>query len=147
MPDQNSLAKIEAGIAAVNAQDVDGLLGLLEPGFQLNVILKPEQLLPPGQISGGQAIGEYLAMIFSAFPDFHLESRSLNGDGDLVHQQVVAHGTHLGLLTLPDGKLLSATRIQVQLPVEIFHSFNVSGGYVASTSYVNLLDVMRQFRR
>jgi hypothetical protein len=38
------------------------------------------------------------------------------------------------------------TGLKIRLPVEVFHTFNNQGGFVSSTGYVNLLDIMKQFK-
>ncbi len=139
------MRKVEAGLAAVNARDVAGFIRLLEPGFKLYLIVKPEQLMPQGQISGPEGFASYLNMLYTAFPDVHLQQESLKANGNIVHQELVIQGRHSGALVLPNGKVLPPTGLRVQIPTEVFHTFNDQGGFVSSTGYANLLDIMRQF--
>jgi len=146
MSADDNIKKIEAGLAAVNAKDMDGFVRLLEPGFKLHVLVKPEQLMPQGQKSKPEAFREYLGMLYGAFPDFHVEQINIRGNGNMVHQELIIHGTHTGTLTLPNGMLIPPTRLRIRIPCEVFHTFNTSGGFIASTGYVSLLDMIRQFK-
>ena len=146
MSAEDNVRKVEAGLAAVNARDTAGFMRLLEPGFKLHLLIKPEQLMPQGQKSEPEAFGEYLSMLYSAFPDFHVEQTNIRGSGNMVHQELVVHGTHSGALTLPNGLRVPPTGLRVRFPCEVFHTFNAGGGFVGSTGYVNLLDMMKQFK-
>jgi predicted ester cyclase len=146
MAEKENIAKIETGLAAVNARDVAGFTRLLEPGFKLHLLIKPEQLMPHGQKSGADAFADYLNMLYTAFPDFHIEQVNIRAGGNMVHQEVKIHGAQRGPLALPNGITLPPSGMQVNIPVEVFHTFNASGGFIGSTGYVNLLDIARQFR-
>lgn len=147
MSTQDNMRKVEAGLAAVNRRDVAGFIRLLEPGFKLYLIVKPEQLMPQGQISGPEGFAAYLNMLYSAFPDVHLQQESLKASGNIVHQELVIHGRHSGPLVLPNGRVLPPTGLRVRIPTEVFHTFNDQGGFISSTGYANLLDIMKQFGR
>ncbi len=146
MSEQDNRATIQDLVAGFNAHDLDQFLRPFAPGFRMHVILKPEQLLPPGQLTNPAAYAAYLLMLFAAFPDLLVETFSLEASAQMVYHQIIVHGTHRGPLTLPNGRTLQPTGFFIDLPMEIFHSFDAAGHYVASTSYVNLLDVMHQFR-
>ncbi len=64
----------------------------------------------------------------------------------MVYQEFVILGTHSGPLLLPNGVRLPPTGMKIRLPVEVFHTFNSEGGFVSSTGYANLLDIMKQFK-
>jgi predicted ester cyclase len=138
--------KILDGLKAVNERDVEGFIRLLEPGFKLYLITKPEQLLPPGSISGAEGFGTYLNMLYTAFSDIDFWQVKIEAHGNMVHQEFVIIGQHTGPLQLPNGMKLPPTGFKIRLPVEVFHTFNNEGGFVSSTGYVNLLDIMKQFK-
>jgi predicted ester cyclase len=146
MAEQDNIRKVEAGVTAVNARDMDGFVRLLEPGFKLHLLVKPEQLMPQGQKSQPEAFREYLEMLYEAFPDFKVEQTGIRGSGNMVHQELFIHGTHTGTLNLPNGTRIPPTRLRIRIPCEVFHTFNAAGGFIASTGYVSLLDLAKQFR-
>ncbi len=146
MSADNNVKKVEAGLAAVNAQDIDGFISLLEPGFKLYLLVKPELLMPQGQKSGPEAFRKYLGMLYNAFPNFFAEQTNIRGSGHMVHQELVIHGTHMGTLILPNGMRIPPTGLRIQFPCEVFHTFNAAGGFASSTGYVNLLDMVKQFK-
>jgi predicted ester cyclase len=145
MSAEDNARKIEVGVAAVNARDIPGFVKLLEPGFKLHLILKPEQLMPQGQKAGAEGFAEYLRMLYAAMPDFKIEQTGIQANGRMVHQEVIVHGAHSGPLALPNGLTLPPTGLQVTIPTEVFHSFNAEGGFISSTGYVNLMDIAKQF--
>jgi predicted ester cyclase len=143
---RDNLAKVTAGLTAVNKRDIDRVVQLIEPDFKLHLILKPEQLLPQGQLSGRDGFATYLAMLYKAFSDMRFEQENLNANGNMVYQQLRVIGTHTGPLVLPTGIELQATRLKVRMPAEVFHTFNSEGGFVSSTGYANVIDIMQQFK-
>ena len=146
MSANDNIKKIEAGVAAVNARDMNRFVQLLEPGFKLHLLVKPEQLMPQGEKSKPEAFRAYLEMLYGAFPDFHVEQINIRGNGNMVHQELVIHGTHTGTLNLPNGTHIPPTRLRIKIPCEVFHTFNAAGGFIASTGYVSLLDILKQFK-
>lgn len=141
---QDNINKVEAGLTAVNNHDVAGFVRLLEPEFKLYLIIKPEHLMPQGQISGPEGFATYLNMLYTALPDVNLRQDSIQAAGNLVHQELVILGRHSGPIELPNGRVLLPTGLRVQMPTEVFHTFTDQGGFVSSTGYANLLDVMKQ---
>jgi predicted ester cyclase len=144
---QENINKVESGLAAVNNHDVEGFVRLLEPGFKLYLIVKPENLMPQGQISGREGFAGYLNMLYTAIPDVHLRQDNIQASGNIVHQQLVILGKHSGPIELPNGRVLPPTGLKVQMPTEVFHTFNEQGGFISSTGYANLLDVVKQLGR
>jgi predicted ester cyclase len=135
-----------AGLTAVNKRDINGFIQLIEPDFKLHLILKPERLLPQGQLSGREGFATYLTMLYNAFSDIRFEQENLNANGNMVYQQLRVIGTHTGPLVLPNGVELPATRLKIRMPTEVFHTFNNQGGFMSSTGYANLMDIMQQFK-
>ncbi len=145
MSAQGNLNKVVAGLTAVNNRDVAGFLRMLESGFKLYLIVKPEQLMAQGQISSPQGFGTYLQMLYAAFPDLCFQQVGIRANGNMVYQELIILGTHQGPLELPNGTLMNATGIRVHIPAEVYHTFDDQGGFISSTGYINLLDIMKQF--
>jgi predicted ester cyclase len=135
-----------AGLTAVNKRNINKFVQLIEPDFKLHLIIKPERLLPQGQFSGRKDFVAYLTMLYNAFSDIHFEQENLNANGNMVYQQLRVIGTHTGPLVLPNGVELPATRLKIRMPTEVFHTFNNEGGFISSTGYANLMDIMQQFK-
>lgn len=145
MSAQDNLNKVVAGLTAVNNHDVASFMRLLEPGFKLYLIVKPERLTPKGQVSDPQGFGAYLNMLYTAFPDVNFKQEGIRASGNMVYQELIILGTHNGPLELPNGTIVPATGFKVHIPTEVFHTFNDQGGFISSTGYVNLLDLVKQF--
>jgi predicted ester cyclase len=146
MSAEDNEKKIMAGTIAVNNRDIQGFIRLLEPGFKLHLIVKPEKLLPQGRVSGPEGFSAYLYMLYSAFSDIIFQQVSLHALGNIVHQEFLIIGRHTGRLFLPSGIQLPPTGFKIRLPIEVFHTFNDQGGFISSTGYANLLDVLKQFK-
>jgi predicted ester cyclase len=145
MSAEDNKNKILTGLKAVKAHDVDGFTRLLEPGFKLYVITKPEQLFPQGSLNGREGFGTYLNMLYTAFADVDFQQLNIEAQGNMVHQEFRITGKHTGPLVLPNGVKVSPTGIKINLQVEVFHTFNAEGGFISSTGYANLLDIMKMF--
>ncbi len=143
---EDNKQKILAGTEAVNQHDIEGFLRLLEPGFKLYLIVKPEKLLPQGRVSGPEGFGAYLQMLYTAFSDVVFQQLRLDAQGHMVYQEFIILGKHNGQLELPNGMVIPATKLNIRLPVEVFHTFNEKGGFINSTGYVNLMDIVKQFK-
>ena len=138
--------RVTAGLTAVNNHDVDGFVRLLEPGFKLFLIVKPEQFMPQGNINGTDGFAEYLHMLYGAFEDLRFEQKSLSANGNMVYQELLTLGKHSGPLHLPNGLEIPPTKLKIHLQTEVFHTFNSQGGFISSTGYVNLVEIMKQFK-
>ena len=145
MTTQENMDKVLAGLDAVNRRDIKAFVSLLSPDFKLYLIVKPERLLPQGQISGGDGFATYLRMLYAAFTDVIFEQKHLQANGNMVHQEFLIRGKHNGPLQLPNGVTIPPTNRKVHLNVEVFHNFNDQGEYVSATGYANLVDIMKQF--
>ena len=146
MSTQDNMSKVTAGLTAVNTQDVDGFVRLLEPGFKLFLIVKPERLLPQGQVDGADGFGEYLKMLYAAFENVRFEQQSLSANGNMVYQELLVAGKHSGPLMLPNGLEVPPTQLQINMKTEVFHTFNNQGGFLSSTGYANLDDLVETFQ-
>lgn len=145
MSAEDNLEKVAAGFAAVSARDFDLFLSYLDPEFQLEVIIKPLALHQQGTFNGKEGFHYYLNLLFTSFPDFHMDQFALRADGDMVYHEIVIHGTHAAAFTLPNGIEVPPTHMRVDLPLEVYHSFSPDGRFIGSTSYINILDVIKQF--
>ena len=146
MGTQENMDKIVAGLMAVNNRDLKGFTSFLEPGFKLYLMVKPELLMPKGQVDTPEGFASYLEMLYTAFPNGYFAQKKIQANGNMVYQEIMLLGVHNGALELPSGIVLPATGLKVKLPIEVFHTFNNQGGFVSSTGYVNLLDIMNQLK-
>lgn len=141
----DNLRKIEAGFAAVSARNIDGFLAILDPDFRLQVIIKPLALHQAGTFNGKDGFRYYLNLLFTSFPDFQMDQGVLQANGNKVYHEMVIHGTHEVAFTLPNGIQVPPSHTRINLPLEVFHTFDAEGRFMSSTCYINILDVVRQF--
>ncbi len=145
MSSQDNIAKVQAGFKLVSERNFEAFLALLEPDFKLQLILKPEVLQAHGDLRGLEGFRYYLNLLATAFPDYVMEEVTIRAHGNMVFQEIILRGTHLGDFILPNGIKIPPTRLRVQVPSEVFHTFDPQGRFVSSTGYANLIDVLRQF--
>jgi len=145
MSAQDNIAKVEAGLKAVNEHGIDEFVALLEPDFKLQLILEPATSQSPGAANGRDGFRAYLWLLFSAFPDFRMEQVRISAHGNKVYQEIIVYGAHLGEFVLPNGLKIPPTGLEVRILVEIYHTFNESGGFISSTGHAKLVDVLKQF--
>ena len=112
---------------------------------KLQVIIKPLALHQQGTFNGKEGFRYYLNLLFTSFPDFHMDQVTLRAEGNMVYHEVVIHGTHEVAFTLPNGLEVPPTHTRVNLPIEVYHTFAPDGRFLSSTGYINILDVVRQF--
>jgi len=147
MSSEENTAKIEAGFAFVNERNIDGFLSLLEPEFKLNLIMKPDMLQQAhGTLQGPDGFRYYLNLLYTAFPDYLMQQVSIRAHGNMVYQEIVIRGNHLGDFVLPNGIKIPPTRMKIEIPVEVYHTFDADGRFLSSTGYANLIDVVKQFK-
>lgn len=147
MSSEDNLHKVEAGFVAVNVRDIDAFLALLDPEFQLQLVFKPEMVNQPGAHNDKNELRAHFNLVYSAFPDYQMEQVSLRAFGNMVYHEVIVRGTHQGSFTLPTGVTISPTGRHVEIPVEVYHTFDPAGRFLSSTVNVNLMDVLKQFQR
>jgi predicted ester cyclase len=144
---QDNANKIEAGFKAVNERDIETFLALLEPSFKLQLILKPELLQGKGTLHGLDGFRYYLNLLYTAFPDYVMEQVNITARGNMVYQEIIIHGTHQGEFELPNGMKIPPTGLRINIPVEVFHTFDAQGRFLSSTGYANMIEVFKQFGR
>jgi ketosteroid isomerase-like protein len=145
MSAQDNMTKVEAGFKAVNERDLDTFLALLEPDFKLLLILEPAALQTQASLGGREGFKSYLDLLYSAFPDFRMEQVTISGHRNMVYQEIIIYGSHLGKFVLPTGLKIPPTGLKVRIPVEIYHSFDDTGCFKSSTGHAKLIDVLKQF--
>jgi predicted ester cyclase len=97
--------------------------------------------IPAGVRLRGNAIGDYIAALATAFPDIHREVFSMYFAGSVVVVELAIRGTHTGELALPSGTL-SPTGKTIDVPCcDVFH---VENGKVTSFHCYNAASVMQQ---
>ena len=80
---------IENWINAWNTHDLGAAKEVLAPEY-----VRHDANLP--DVVGSEAQLEFLAGIFSAFPDLHLQTEQLIAENDLVVARLIVQGTHRG---------------------------------------------------
>ena len=89
----------------------------------------------------GQAIGDSIASLASAFPDVHRELLDIYVAENVVVVEIAIRGTHKGELTLASGTL-APTGKTIDVPMcDVFH---VESGKVISFHCYNLPSIMLQ---
>lgn len=86
----------EKGTEAFNAHDSDAFAGVLTDDAVFRA---------PGGMTGKgrEAVAEYFAGWFGAFPDAHVEIHALHIAGDVAVEEGIFTGTHQGVLRTPAG--------------------------------------------
>jgi ketosteroid isomerase-like protein len=97
--------------------------------------------IPAGVTLRGEAIGKYLSVLTSAFPDIHRNLSSFFVMGDVVVVELAIRGTHRGELPLPSGTLAPTGRT---IDVPCCDVFQLKDGKVASFHCYNAASVMQQ---
>ena len=138
MPDQNKQATTAAAFQALNEHDLAIFIGVVGPTYSLYAAERP------GALQGEDEIREFLAMLFTAFPDFQAVPLELETVEEMGYQEVVLRGTHRGPLLMPDGSTLAATEKSIILPTELFHRFDEAGKLIATTVRVDLVALDKQ---
>jgi ketosteroid isomerase-like protein len=104
-----------------------------EEGYMLDV--------PSGTKFRGQAIGDSIAGLATAFPDVHRKLRSFYVAENVVVVEHAIQGTHKGELALASGSL-APTGKAIDVPCcDVFH---LEGGKVTSFHCYNMPSVMLQ---
>jgi ketosteroid isomerase-like protein len=104
-----------------------------EEGYMLDV--------PSGTKFRGQAIGDSIAGLATAFPDVHRELFSIYVAENVVVVELAIRGTHKGELVLASGSL-APTGKAIDVPCcDVFH---LEGGKVTSFHCYNMPSVMLQ---
>ncbi len=96
-------------LEALNRQDVEGVLSF----YTDDVIFEDVSLAEP--LRGKQAMREFMEAIYRAFPDLHVELRTLFGEEKIVAAEYDLIGTHQGELEgqPPTGKTFRVHAVSV----------------------------------
>ena len=89
----------------------------------------------------GQAIGESIAGLASAFPDVHREIFNIHLAGNVVIVELAIRGTHQGGLHLPSGTLAPTGKVIDVPSCDVFH---LESGKIKSFHCYNEASVMLQ---
>jgi hypothetical protein len=104
-----------------------------EEGYMLDI--------PSGTKFRGQAIGDSIAALASAFPDVHRELLSFYVAENVVVVELAIRGTHKGELTLASGTVAPTGKV-IDIPCcDVFH---LERGKVISFNCYNAASVMQQ---
>lgn len=134
---QENVKLVETGIEAFNAQDWDRFFAISDESV---VIYAPDLEEP---LKGLEAYRDRFEGSPEAFPDQHIETRRVFGQGDWVIMEGVFTGTNGGTFTGPDGQEAGPTNKRVELPIALI--FKVEGGKVTEEhDYYDNLTLMGQ---
>ena len=122
MSDEENIDLIKSGMEAYNAHDWDQFFRNSDESI---VIYAPDLEEP---LKGLDASKERFKANAEAFPDQHIETRQVFGQGDWIVLEGVFTGTHKGTFTGPDGQEVPPTNKAVELPLALV--FKVEGGKV-----------------
>ncbi len=81
---------VRSEIAALNRQDVDGVMAYYTQDVVFDDISAPEPL------RGAAAMRQFMEDLYTAFPDAHVELRNIFSDGRYVAAEYEFAGTHRG---------------------------------------------------
>ena len=119
---QENLALVEAGMEAFNAHDWDRFLAMNDDSI---VNYAPDLEEP---LKGLDALRDRFEGGAAAFPDQHLETRHIFGQGEWVVFEAIFTGTHKGPMRDPTGEEVPPTGKWVEVPIAFV--FRVQGGKV-----------------
>ena len=106
---EENLRLVDASIEAINAKDLDRLVGL----YATSAIEYDPRLTEP--LKGRAAIREFIKPYFTAFPDAHVRKERAFGHGDWICYEAVFTATHTGPFAGPGGQTVPATNKRVRL--------------------------------
>jgi steroid delta-isomerase-like uncharacterized protein len=90
MSEADNLRLVEAAYEALNAHDLDRYGNFVDDSYVIETVASP---IP---IRGREAVKQFAAMYFKAFPDFHQEMEQMIASGDWVVSRWHVTGTHRG---------------------------------------------------
>ncbi len=96
-------------LEALNRQDVEGVMAFYTDDVVFDDISLPEPM------RGADAMREFMQGMYAAFPDLHVELRSLFGEEKIVAAEYDLIGTHKGELegNPPTGKTFRVRALSV----------------------------------
>jgi steroid delta-isomerase-like uncharacterized protein len=128
---------IRRGIAAVNRGDAAGFASV----FAADAVIEDPQY--PEPLVGREAIEKDMHDFLVAFPDLHIELRSLVEGETLCAFEATMRGTHLGPMAMPDG-VVAATGRRVESRVAMVIRTNAEGLTVEERRYYDLAGILDQ---
>lgn len=121
-------------ITAINQRDFVTVLANLDPRY--------EATWPHGTLDL-LAAGAHEQVMLAAFPDLHFDFVNTISEGDTVVLEVMACGTHLGVLNLPGERPVEPSGASLRLPMTLVLVFE--GGKLRSERlYFDQLTMLRQ---
>ncbi len=129
-------ATVEAVILAYNKHDAEAFLVLHSPDM---LTVSPSMEAP---VKGVEALRTALPQEWRAFPDSHIETRTLIGDGDTVAVESVWMGTYLN--SLPGYPPARGQKVRLnQMAVYTLKDDKI----IALRSYYNPAELVRQLQK
>jgi hypothetical protein len=138
MAEAHNQAAVDSLRQAINNHDLDSFFKLVSADYSLHAAQSGELL------QGQDEVRAFFDMLFTAFPDLVLLSIWAETSRQMVYQKVEFHGTHLGLLPMPDRTTAEASGKAIALPVEMFHYFDAERAVASTTVYVALVPLAGQ---
>jgi predicted ester cyclase len=132
MPDL--VATAQAIITAINERDYSTVLENLDPEY--------EATWPHGTLDLA-ASGAHEQAMLTAFPDLRFHFVNALVDGDTVVLEVLARGTHLGILLLPGEEPVEPSGASLRLPMTLVLEFQ-RGKLRTERLYFDQLTMLRQ---
>jgi predicted ester cyclase len=127
-------ATAHAIITAINDRDFVTVLGNLDPAY--------EATWPHGTLDL-LASGAHEQVMLTAFPDLRFEFVNTVSDDDTVVLEVLACGTHQGILNLPGEQAVEARGATLRLPMTLVLVFE-AGKLRTERLYFDQLTMLRQ---
>ena len=128
------VATAQTIINAINDRDYATVLSNLDPGY--------EATWPHGTLDL-MASGAHEQAMLAAFPDLAFEILRTVSEGSTVVLEVLACGTHDGVLNLPGEPPIEATGSSLRLPMTLVLAFD-SGKLRTERLYFDQLTMLRQ---
>jgi hypothetical protein len=135
---------VRAGNRAIAAHDIEGALNSMHPAFKLNIVLQPRSLMTQGIVATSDMIRVMLTELFHVLPDCKVVEKDLRASNKSVYLEIMLTGTHCAPMKLPSGASIPASRLRVEIPMEVYSIFDESGDLIGSTCYVSLTNVLKQ---
>jgi steroid delta-isomerase-like uncharacterized protein len=126
---------LDRNITAINARDLEGFLKNQQPDVEFRI---------PGGITllGREAVGQYIQLMWTAFPDVTLSFGDQVLGDDSAATEVVMSGTHTGPLNTPNGTIPPTGR---SINLRSLSILRFEDGRIASErNYFDQFDMLKQ---
>ncbi|MEE9164176.1 MAG: ester cyclase [Thermoplasmata archaeon] len=120
MSSEENVELVKAGMEMFNAQDWDRFFA----NAAESIVTHAPDLEEP--LKGLKAYRERFETNVEAFPDQHIETKQVFGQGEWVVLEGIFTGTHEGAFPGPGGQEIPATHKRVELPLALV--FKIEGG-------------------